>query len=205
MKRNPISVRQAVNFAWPAFKKHYGLFIAGLLTIFTAWVILEVVVIAGQQLGILLWALTHAAFLVFFAGVEVGLLKISFTIYAGEKPTFSELFAHLALGPKFLACQLFYALMVVVGLALLLIPGFYLGVRYAWFGFCLVDEKANLIESFQHSATRSAGQTAHLLTIFAALLVFNLLGASLLGVGLLVTIPISVLMLVAIHRQLDVR
>src|ERR1700688_4347914 len=52
----PISIGQAFNFAWPIFKQRFGLFTAVLLTIFSAWVTLEIVVIAGQRVGILLWA-----------------------------------------------------------------------------------------------------------------------------------------------------
>jgi hypothetical protein len=55
VERNPISVSQAVNFAWSTFKKKYALFSAVLLTIFGSWVCLEIVVIAGQRFGILFW------------------------------------------------------------------------------------------------------------------------------------------------------
>lgn len=129
--RNPISMRQAANFAWPVFKRHYGLFAAGLLIIFAAWVVLEVIVVAGQPFGIVLWILAHMAFLVFFAGMEVGLIKISLALHDGQELAFPDLFAHLALGPKFLAGQCIYLLMVMVGLILLLVPGFHLGVHYA--------------------------------------------------------------------------
>ena len=83
MKRNPISIRQTFTFAWPIFKKRFGLFTAVLLTIFGAWVALEIVVIAGQRFGILLWAAAHLAFLVFVAGLEVGFLQ---TLRRGVKP-----------------------------------------------------------------------------------------------------------------------
>jgi hypothetical protein len=56
VKRIPISIRQAFNFAWPIFNKRFGLFTAVLLTVFGAWVALEIVVITGQRFGILLWA-----------------------------------------------------------------------------------------------------------------------------------------------------
>ena len=65
----------------------FGLFTAVLLTIFGAWVALEIVVIAGQQFGILLWALMHLAFLIFVAGVEVGFLRICLALYEGGEPT----------------------------------------------------------------------------------------------------------------------
>ena len=205
VKHNPISIGQAINFAWPIFKKRYGLFTAILLTMLGAWVALEVVVIAGQRMGILLWAVAHLVFFVFFAGIEVGFLQICLALYDGGEPTFADAFTHLALGPKFLASQMIYLLMVVVGIALLVVPGVYAGGRYALFGFCMVTSEADLIRSFQQSAILSESVKARLLAIYFSLLIINVLGASLLGLGLFVTFPLSVLMMTAVYRQLSAR
>src|SRR6266851_555915 len=103
VKRRPISMRHAVDFAWPILKKRFGLFTAVLLTILAAWVVLEIAVIAGQRLGVVLWAVMHLAFLIFVAGVELGLLQICRALRDGKVPTFADTFARLPLGPKFLA------------------------------------------------------------------------------------------------------
>jgi hypothetical protein len=205
VKDNPISVGQAFNFAWPIFKKRFGLFTAVLLTIFGAWVALEIVVIAVQRFGILLWALMHLAFLIFVAGVEVGFLRICLALYEGGEPTFADTFKHLAMGPKFLAGQMLYLLMVAIGLLLLVFPGVYLSVRYGLFGFFMAAGETNLMRTFQQSAILSVGTKAYLLWIFVALLVCNALGASLLGLGLFITVPLSVLMMTAIYRKLSTR
>jgi uncharacterized membrane protein len=205
VKRIPLSIRQAFNFSWPIFKKRFGLFIAVLLAIFGAWVALEIVVIAGQRFGILLWAVAHLAFLVFVAGVEVGFLRICLALCDRREPTYAGTFTHLALGPKFLAGQILYLLTTVIGLLLLVVPGVYFSVRYALFGFCMADGETNLVRSFQQSAILSAGIEIYLLWILVALLAFNALGACLLGLGLFVTVPLSVLMMTAFYRQLSPR
>jgi hypothetical protein len=202
VKHSPISIRHAFDFAWPAFKKRSGLFTAVLLTILAAWVILEIVVIAGQRFGILLWAVMHLAFLIFFAGVELGLIQICRALSDGKAPAFAETFAYLPLGAKFLAAQILYVLMVAIGLLLLVVPGVYFGVRYALFGFCFANGETNPLRCFQQSAILSKGATTGLLWILAALFIFNLLGASLLGLGLLITVPLSVLIMTDVYRQL---
>ncbi len=203
VKRIPPSVRLAFQFAWPVLKKRFGLFTAVLLTIFGAWVALEVVVIAGQRFGLLLWAVAHVAFFIFVAGIEVGFLRICLALYDGGEPTFADLFAHLALGPKVFVGQMLYLLMVVIGLLLLVVPGVYLSVRYALFAFCIAAGETNLMRSFQQSAILSSGTKMHLLSIFVVLLVLNVLGASLLGLGLFITVPLSVLMMTSVYRQLS--
>jgi hypothetical protein len=197
-----ISIRHAFDFAWPTFKKRFGLFTAALLTILGAWVVLEIVVIAGQRFGILLWAVMHLSFLIFVAGLEVGLLQICRALSDGKVPKFAETFEYLPLGPKFLATQILYLLMVVIGLLLLVVPGVYLGVRYSLFGFCFAEGETNLLRCFQQSAILSKGAATGLLWILAALLVLNALGASLLALGLFITVPLSVLIMTDVYRQL---
>jgi hypothetical protein len=204
VERSPISIRQAFNFAWPIFKRRFALFTAVLLTIFGAWVALEIVVIAGQHFGILLWIVTHLAFLIFVAGLEVGLLQVCLALYDGEEPTFADSFAHLALGPKFLAGQTLYLLAALIGLLLLVVPGVYLGVRYALFGFCMAAGETNLVRSFQQSAILSTGEQGYLLRVFFVLFVLNVIGASLLGLGLFITVPVSLLMMTAVYRKLSI-
>lgn len=205
MECDPISIRQAFNFAWPIFKQRCGLFTAVLLAIFGAWAALEIVVITGQRFGILLWAVMHLAFLIFAAGMEVSFLQICLALYDGGESRFADTFTHLALGPKFLAGQILYLSMVVIGLLLLVVPGVYLSVRYALFGFCMAAGETNLVRSFQQSAILSMGAKAYLLRILVALFVFNVLGASLLGLGLFITLPLSVLMMTAVYRRLSAR
>jgi hypothetical protein len=205
VKDDPISIHQAFNFAWPTFKKRFGLFTAVLLTIFGAWVALEIIVIGGQRLGILFWAVAHLAFLIFVAGIEVSFLQICLALSDGGEPKFADAFAHLALGPKFLAGQVLYLLMVVMGLLLLVAPGVYLGVRFAMFGFCMAASETNLARSFRQSAILSTGAKPYLLRVFVVLLVLNVLGASLFGLGLFITVPLSVLMMTAVYRQLSSR
>jgi len=202
VKHRPISMRHAFDFAWPTLEKRFGLFTAVLLTILAAWVVLEIVVIAGQRFGIVLWAVMHLAFLIFFAGAELGFLQICRALRDGKDPAFADTFAYLPLGPKFLAAQILYLLLVVIGLLLLVVPGVYLSARYALFGFCFAGGETDLLRCFQQTALISKGATASLLRVLAALLLLNALGASLLALGLFISVPLSVLIMTDVYHQL---
>ena len=67
----------------------------------------------------------------------------------------------------------------------------------------MVAGDTNLVRSFQQSAILSMSAKTDLLWILVALLVLNVLGASLLGVGLFVTVPLSVLMMTEVYRRLS--
>ena len=90
----------------------------------------------------------------------------------------------------------------MIGLALLIVPGLYLASRLALFSFRLVDGAANLLGSFRDSAALTHGVLGQLALLLVALFLLNVLGACVLGLGLFITIPLSVLMLADVYRQL---
>src|SRR5262249_25432135 len=120
----------------------------------------------------------------------------------GEAPTYADTFGRLTGGPTFFAAQLLYLGMVVVGLALAVVPGLYLGARFGLVGFCLADGETHLLRAFQRSARLTTGNAIALMAMAGALLVLNGLGASLMGLGLFLTIPLSGLVMAAVYRQL---
>jgi uncharacterized membrane protein len=199
---NPLSVREAVDFAWARYKEHYGLLTAFMLTFFAAWVILEVIVIAGQRFGYLLWAIAHLSFFVVFAGLEVGFIQTCLVLHDGKPVSYSDIFRGLSLGVRFFTVQLVYFVTVLIGLVLLVVPGIYFGIRYSFYGFYLVKGNLDLKQSFQQSAVACQGSMRFLFWFYVLVFLFNILGASIFGLGLIVTIPLSTLMKAFIYRQL---
>jgi hypothetical protein len=201
--RNQVSIGEAVDFAWSAYRRRWRLFTSVLLAMLGTWVVLEVVVFTTQRLGILGWAFEHIAFLLCFAGIEVGLLRISLALQDGRNPRLVDAFNHFSWAPGFLAGQLLYLAMVLAGLVLLVVPGILLAARFALFGFQNAGGESSVLRSFKHSGNVTRGATSRLAATLVTLFVFNLLGAALPGVGLFVTVPISVLMMASIYRQLS--
>ena len=69
-------------------------------------------------MSILLWIIAHLVFLIFFSGVELGLLQVCLAFYEGKEPTVADALKNLELGPKFLAGQVFYLSLVAISLPL---------------------------------------------------------------------------------------
>jgi hypothetical protein len=203
VKRSSLSLQQAFSFAWSTFKKHYGLFTLIMLTLLGAWLALEIVVVASQGFGVLWWAAAHLVFFVLFAGLEAGFLQVCLALHDGKAVSFIGIFASLNQGPRFFAAQCFYLAIVLLGLVLLIVPGFYLATRYALYAFPLVSKSTGLIASFRKSAALSRGAETSLLFLLTIQILLNILGASVLGLGLIITVPLSVLMMTSAYRQLD--
>lgn len=196
------SIRKAFEFAWMMFKKQSGLFIAIMLTFFALWVILEFIVVAGQRFGFLLWVTAHTVFFIIFASMEIGLIRICLASHDGKQARYSDIFRELHLGINFLFVQLVYFVMILIGFMLFIVPGVYLGTKHALYAFHFADGHSNLKQSFQESALTSQGSWWFLFWFSVFIFLLNILGASILGVGLIITVPLSVLMKTSIYCQL---
>jgi hypothetical protein len=105
----------------------------------------------------------------------------------------------------YLAVSILYGLLVLAGLLLLVVPGIYLAVRYGLVAFLVADRRADVLGAFHQSSELTRGSRWSLLLLGLLLLVFNLFGAMLFGIGLLVTIPISAFTGAFVYRRLTAR
>ena len=199
---NPTSIRQTFKIAWALYKEHYRLFIASIFVFFASWLLLELIVIAGQRFGIFLWLVAHISFFIVFSGLQVGFLYICIGIIDGQKPPLSEIFIKLNTGAATFAAWLLYAVGTLLGLALLILPGTRLGGRFIFYPF-FISPMVSLLQSLKLSANFTKDTQGFMAKFFAFRLLLNIAGASFLGIGLLLTYPLSILMLAAQYRNLQ--
>ena len=104
---------------------------------------------------------------------------------------------------SYLATVIILGAGIVVGLLLFIIPGIFLIVLWMFAKYSVVDKNLGPIEALKYSARIGAGHRWNLLLFVIALIVLNIIGAILLLVGLLVTIPVSGLAVVHAYRILS--
>jgi uncharacterized membrane protein len=188
---------------WRAFRSHPGVYVAAMLILFASWVALELAVVALHRFGIVPWIVLHLAFLWFASGLMLGLHGIALQAVDGKEPALRELTALLPRASAFLLGLCIYGLAVVVGLALLVVPGIYLAGRYALFGQALAARPLSALGALREAAALSAGRRSRVCGFWLAALVLNLAGAALLGLGLLVTFPVTLLATASLYRSLQ--
>ena len=93
--------------------------------------------------------------------------------------------------PTFFLTKVIYLAMVVVGLLLLIVPGVYLAVRYAPWGFVVAKGERRPLAAFSTSAEMTHGVKWKLLGFSLLLMLINAFGAALLGVGFILTLPLT--------------
>jgi hypothetical protein len=96
-----------------------------------------------------------------------------------------------------------YTLAVVSGLVLLVVPGLLVAVRHAYFGQILATRSVTGYEALRLAGLVSIHRWWAMFRVFATAFGFNLAGAACLGVGLLVTIPVTVLAATSLFHELS--
>lgn len=103
----------------------------------------------------------------------------------------------------FLLTQVLFSLIVSVGLVLLVIPGILWAAQFAFAPFLVVDQQRDPIAALKESSRLTRGQRPQLIVFGLAVFGVNLLGALAFGVGLLLTVPTSVLAAAYVFRRLQ--
>ena len=94
-------------------------------------------------------------------------------------------------------------LVVTIGFLLLILPGIYLSVRWYLFPWVLVDKGVGPFEALRQSWEMTRGSFWNLFLLGFLLCVINILGTMALLIGLLVTIPLSIVAVGHVYRQLE--
>jgi len=105
----------------------------------------------------------------------------------------------------YLGVRILTGVAVVLGLVLLIVPGIMLALMFLFGSFIVIDRGLDPIEAMKESMHITLGYRFELLFLLLLLLGINILGVVALGVGLLVSIPVSMLALVHAYRTLALK
>ncbi len=216
------TIGEALEFGWRKMREHNGLLLMVMLSLFVLQVVQAIVdqVLNHTLIGSLADLVLAVVSIVMVAGVTLISLKLA----VGESAQYAELFPWNRMVWHFFLVSLLsggimlpgatvgalgvYALkmgnpallgglLIVVGIVAALYPG----VRLSMARFAVVDSLGP-IESLKVSWRATRGHWWHLLGFLLVLMLINILGALLLLVGLLVSVPVSMLAWAHVYRKL---
>lgn len=190
-KAGEIRVAGRIAIGVRAVRAYPQFFVGSSLLLLSVWALLEVTVALGNDLGLIFNLSMHAAFLALLGEIAASLIRGAMQAVRGIEPTFRSSMRPFGAGPRLVLGLILYVTLTVLGLALLVVPGVWFAGRYALFPFVLVEQGETVRAGYAHSATSTRGSTAGVIRAQLALLTVNVIGAAVLGIGFLITLPIS--------------
>ncbi len=197
------SIKESLRFGWHTLRTHSALLFKGVLALFAVEVLYSVVtaVTGPETLQGLLAAVVLGATSVF---VGVGFTLITLKLTKGEQAHFRDIGPPAVLVLQYVVAALLAGLAVIAGLFLLIIPGIYLALRFSMMRFTVL-EGHGVLGSLRKSAELTHGVKWQLLGFFIVIILLNILGVLLLLVGLLITIPVTMVAYAHVYEKLKVR
>jgi len=176
-----------------------------MLVLVASWIVLELAAYATQKLGIVPWVGLHIAFLVVFSGLLVGMHRMALDAIDGAPPSLRRLPESIGRGPTMLVAATIHGLGIAAGLALFVVPGIYISSRYSLLPLGVADKRESVSGAIRKAGALTRGRWWPVFNIQLVLLALNACGAALLGVGLLISFPISLLAMASFYRSLQHR
>jgi uncharacterized membrane protein len=195
-----------VRFGWDTFKKRPGFLIGMTLVI----VILSTIVsnLGGdiehaQGVALVFSLIALFVGLVVQVFIKMGAIRIALKVNDDVAAAqLSDLWAPDMFW-HYLLASLAVGIMVAIGFVLLIVPGVYLALRFLFVPYLVVDRRLGVSAALKESSRMTDGRKWRLLGLVLVLVLLNIVGALLLVVGLLVTIPVTMIGLAHAYRTLE--
>ena len=196
------SKSEAIKFGWSVMKANF-LFFLGIL-----FVIVVVNIVFSGFMGLFkkapfLYMIFNLASVALGMIINMGVIKIVLKFYDKQKPEFADLYKQYRLILNYFLGSLLCGLAVVAGFILFIIPGIYLGIKLQFFGYFIVDKKMGPVEALKASWAITKGSFWNLFLFGLVCIGVNILGVMALGIGLLVTIPTTMMAVAFVYRKLS--
>ena len=188
--------------AWRLYASSWPVFSGAVIILFLSWVLLEVAVAATQRLGIVPWAILHVAFLIAFAGLVAGVHRLALDAVDGRELRLINMFALMDRGPGLLVAFLAYVDAVIAGILALLVPALYVAGRLSLLGQVAAAGSRSPVRMLMEAGSVTRGHWRGAAGTLGIVILLNVCGAALVGVGLLVAWPVSVLLATGFYRSL---
>lgn len=196
------TVKEAILFGWYTYKKNWKFFLILFLMVWGAYTILSWVVAAASEQFALIGLPVRIGASALETIIWIGLVKIAIDFAAHKNPDYKDIYTHYKLFWKYLGGVILYSLIVLGGFILLVIPGIYWAVKYHFVLYLVVDRGMGPVEALKKSGKITEGVKMKLLMLGIILTVFNMVGALFFGIGLLITIPISLVAVAHVYKKL---
>lgn len=194
-------ISEAIHFGWNRTKQRFGFFVALLLA---TTIISRIPAVIGAQLpensppALLLFLI----FAVLNVIISWGIIKISLLEARGVNASWSSFLGTARDYWQFFLVSLVYTLIVLAGFILLIIPGIIWSIKYQYMIYLVIDKNMGIRESMKLSAAMTDGVKWDLLAFEFITGIINVLGFFALIIGLLMTVPTSIIAQAKVYDRL---
>lgn len=205
MTPRKFSKREAIRFGWDTVKRHLGFFIL-IYLVYGVVIYVPALVIGFTKPQGIQWVfmiLIRIALAIVALVVALGFIKVGLKFCDNEEAKVAHLFgASFSQIINWLFASIIGGIIVTVGFVLLLIPGIIWSIRLSQASYLIVDRRLGAVAALKESWALTKDSTWNLFLFGSLLFLVNMVGALALGIGLLLTIPTTLIAHAFVYRKL---
>ena len=204
MTEKRFSIREAVEFGWHTTRANLGLFILFLAVSLLASTFFSGFADLFEKRLPFLSIIFNLGYVFLTIAINLVGIKIALKFCDNDqRPLIDAISFTPKLFLKFAAGYILYSLLVAAGLLLLIAPGVYFMLRYQYAVYFIADRDCEILEAFNKSSAITDGIKWDLLVFLILLWLINVAGFLCFIVGLLVSIPVTMLAAANVYRKLS--
>ncbi len=207
MTARRFSKGEAIRFGWNIAKGRPGFFLVVLIVYFAVVVIPAWITARIEPKSAFEWVLylgIAVARVILGLVVGLGLLRVGLRFTDNEPATVGDLFSPSwsQVVANFIA-SILEAVIVSVGLLFLIVPGIFLATRLSMAPYLILDRRVGALEALRGSWALTQRSAWDLFLLALLSLLINCLGALALGIGLLWSLPTTLVAYAFVYRKLQ--
>lgn len=200
MTTKALNKKEALTFGWATTKRRLGFFVGLLLFIGAVYVLPQALVDRIQTAAVAIPLRIVLQLWQWF--LLLGFLRIALKLCDGQDAAFADLFSGGHFFLPYVVGTILYGLIGLGGMILLIVPGIIWLIQFSFYSYLIVDKGLKAVDSLKASSAVTKGARWQLFVFGLLIGLINIAGALCLLVGLLVTIPLTLLAMAHAYRQL---
>ncbi len=204
------SIAESLEVGWDLAKNNFVLLLGGLVMTMVAgcvplgfMMVISNVIGAESTVSQIFMSVGLLGAVVAASGLAMGLLKICLDLVDKRPTDFNQMFNYFPLTFSVLVAFLIFHIAVQIGTFLLVVPGIIVAIKLKFFPYFIVEDGCGPIEALQKSWDLTKGVKWQLFLFDLVLFLMNFVGTLCFGVGVFVTMVISLGAVAFVFRKLQ--
>jgi hypothetical protein len=203
MATREVPIGNAFRYGWQQAIRYLGFFIVAMLLVAILGSLNSIFQqVVGEGNFTAVYFLLSIACFVFSLLFTLGFIRICLRVCDQQSPQFGDLFSQWGRLIAYFFSSILVGLCFLAGFILLIVPGILIALKFMFYGYFIVEEKAGPIEAMQRSWDVTRGHLLELFLFVLASIGINLLGMLACCIGLFVTYPLTQIAKAYVYRTL---
>ncbi len=207
MDNQKFSKKSALLFGWEVIKARFwfimGLFWFNLIFMLAPEYISDIPDKMGiTGIYVIYFFVFSIIFWIFSVIISIGFLHITYLFAKQREIVFYDLFSKSNKILNYILASFLYGIITLFGFVFLIIPGVVFMVRLQFYTYIVLEEDMGPIEALKRSWVITKGSGINLSLFWVLLILVNIIGALALVVGIVITIPLTMIATAYVYKKL---